>query len=176
MSTWLSTLPSEYLVSSRVAASSTASLMAMPSEPGELGSCSRISIQRAWLTSCLISSIGKSGARSCGPIGWPVPGCSTGGAGVLRSAWMLYHFDGMSFSSRRNLVRVVSLALAAIPASLLGRRGRLRYHRVFGRSRADEHRLKEAPVHALDVRETDGAHQLRDARGRDRQIARLQHC
>src|SRR2546425_6612651 len=41
MSTWLSTLPSEYLVSSRVAASSTASLIAMPSEPGELGSCSR---------------------------------------------------------------------------------------------------------------------------------------
>src|SRR5213593_1979373 len=41
MSTWLSTLPSEYFVSSRVAASSTASLMAMPSEPGELGSCSR---------------------------------------------------------------------------------------------------------------------------------------
>jgi hypothetical protein len=42
ISTWLSTLPSEYLVSSRVAASSTASLIAMPSEPGELGSCSRI--------------------------------------------------------------------------------------------------------------------------------------
>ena len=37
ISTWLSTLPSEYLVSSRVAASSTASLMAMPSEPGEFG-------------------------------------------------------------------------------------------------------------------------------------------
>src|SRR5437867_2542074 len=41
INTWLSTLPSEYFVSSRVAASSTASLMAMPSEPGELGSCSR---------------------------------------------------------------------------------------------------------------------------------------
>ena len=37
ISTWLSTLPSEYFVSSRVAASSTASLMAMPSEPGEFG-------------------------------------------------------------------------------------------------------------------------------------------
>ena len=40
MSTWLSTLPSEYLVSSRMAASSTASLMAMPRLPGESGSCS----------------------------------------------------------------------------------------------------------------------------------------
>src|SRR6267142_1048956 len=38
MSTWLSTLPSEYLVSSRVAASSTASLIAMPRLPGEPGS------------------------------------------------------------------------------------------------------------------------------------------
>ena len=35
--TWLSTEPSEYLVSSRVAASSTASEIAMPSEPGESG-------------------------------------------------------------------------------------------------------------------------------------------
>ena len=36
--TWFSTLPSEYFVSSRVAASSTASLMAMPRLPGEFGS------------------------------------------------------------------------------------------------------------------------------------------
>ena len=36
-STWLSTEPSAYFVSSRVAASSTASLMAMPSEPGLSG-------------------------------------------------------------------------------------------------------------------------------------------
>src|SRR5262249_51917800 len=79
---------------------------------------SGISIQRSWLTSCLISSIGNNGARSCGPIGLPVPGCSTGGAGDLKSAWMLYHFDGMSFSSRRNFVRFLSVALAAIPALL----------------------------------------------------------
>src|SRR5438105_1586787 len=86
---------------------------------------SGISIQRARLTSCLISSIGKSGARSCGPIGWPVPGCRTGGAGDLKSAWMLYHFVGMSFSSRRNFVRVLSVALAAMPASLMSRCGGL---------------------------------------------------
>ena len=34
------------------------------------------------LTSWRISAIGKSGARSAGPIGCPVPGCSTGGGGV----------------------------------------------------------------------------------------------
>ena len=42
MSTWLRTLPSEYAVSSRCAASSTASEMAMPRLPGESGSPSRI--------------------------------------------------------------------------------------------------------------------------------------
>src|SRR5437773_767635 len=78
---------------------------------------SGIGIQRSRLTSCLISSIGKSGARSCGPMGCFVQGCSTGGAGVLRSAWMLYHFDGMSFSSRRNFVRFLSVVLAAMPTS-----------------------------------------------------------
>src|SRR5437879_3575985 len=46
-----------------------------------------------------------------------VPGCSTGGAGGLRSRWMLYHFDGMSFSSRRNFVRFLSVVLAAMPTS-----------------------------------------------------------
>ena len=40
-STWLRTLPSEYFVSSRPPASSTASLMAMPRLPGESGSSAR---------------------------------------------------------------------------------------------------------------------------------------
>jgi hypothetical protein len=44
MHTWLSTEPSEYLVSSCVAASSTASEIAMPSEPFERGSFSRIDL------------------------------------------------------------------------------------------------------------------------------------
>ena len=39
--TWLSTEPRAYLVSSRVAASSTASLMAMPSDPLESGVAAR---------------------------------------------------------------------------------------------------------------------------------------
>src|SRR5262245_29907147 len=83
---------------------------------------SGISIQRWRLTSCLISSMGKSGARSWGPMGWPVPGWSTGGAGVLRSAWTLYHRVGTSFSSRRILTRVLSDALPAMAASLAKRR------------------------------------------------------
>ena len=53
-----------------------------------------------------------------------VAGCSTGGAGVLRSAWMLYHFDGMSFSSRRNFVRFLSVVLAAMPTSFEASRRR----------------------------------------------------
>ena len=41
-STWLSTLPSAYLVSSLVAATSTASLMAIPRLPVDSGSASRM--------------------------------------------------------------------------------------------------------------------------------------
>ena len=41
-STWLSTEPSAYFVSSRVAASSTASEIAMPSEPLESGLSARM--------------------------------------------------------------------------------------------------------------------------------------
>src|SRR2546426_12551681 len=41
-------------------------------------------------------------------MGLPVPGWSTGGRGDFRSAWMLYHFVGRSFSSRRNFVRFLS--------------------------------------------------------------------
>src|SRR2546427_2508746 len=61
-----------------------------------------------------MSSIGKSGARSWGPIGWPVPGWRGGGSGVLKSAWMLYHLVGMSFSSRTNFVWLSWLDLVAI--------------------------------------------------------------
>ena len=42
ISTWFSTEPSAYLVSSCVAATSTASLIAMPSEPGCCASFARI--------------------------------------------------------------------------------------------------------------------------------------
>ena len=47
---------------------------------------SGIAISGSSLTSCMISSIGKSGARSSGPTGSPVPGCSTGCGGFGMSA------------------------------------------------------------------------------------------
>src|SRR3712207_4224006 len=52
------------------------------------------------LTSCLMSSIGNSGARASGPMGCLVPGCR-GGRGLLgMSATMLYQCSGISFSVR----------------------------------------------------------------------------
>src|SRR6185312_7623428 len=60
---------------------------------------SGMSMYRSAETSCMISSIGNSGARSAGPIGWSVPGCSTGAGGVGRSATMLYQAFGIFDSS-----------------------------------------------------------------------------
>src|SRR5690349_11262421 len=56
------------------------------------------------VTSWAIRSFGNSGARSSGPTGSFVPGCSTGGGGLGRSASRLYHWRGSSDSSRRILV------------------------------------------------------------------------
>src|SRR5580693_8418587 len=55
-----------------------------------------------------MSSIGNSGARSSGPTGWSVPGCSGGGGGAGRSGITLYHWRGISDSSRVILVRSVT--------------------------------------------------------------------
>src|SRR5919202_2017806 len=74
---------------------------------------SGISTSGSSLTSWRISSIGKSGARSSGPTGSPVPGCSTGCAGVGMSARTLYQRRGSCDSSSRNFV--------CIPTSLRGR-------------------------------------------------------
>src|SRR5713226_2944004 len=52
----------------------------------------------------MISAIGKSGARSSGPTGSPVPGCSTGCGALGMSARTLYQRRGISDSSSRNLV------------------------------------------------------------------------
>src|SRR4051812_7009866 len=49
----------------------------------------------------MIRAIGNSGARSAGPIGWPVAGCSGGGSGAGRSAWMLYQAVGIRSSGSR---------------------------------------------------------------------------
>ena len=59
-----------------------------------------ISISRSWLTSCMIRPIGNSGARSSGPSGFSVPGCSGGAIGLGRSAAMLYQARGMRFCGR----------------------------------------------------------------------------
>src|SRR5262245_25791729 len=59
----------------------------------------------------MISAIGKSGARSAGPTGWPVPGCRTGGGGVGRSEAMLYQVVGIWSSASRYLT--VSIAGAS---------------------------------------------------------------
>src|SRR6266446_8754501 len=81
-----------------------------------------------------MSAIGKSGARSWGPMGCPVPGCMTGGAGVSKSAWMLYHLVGRSFSLRRTFV---SASLCAMWVSLKepcpGSARRQRAHNTQGR-------------------------------------------
>src|SRR4051812_5607827 len=59
---------------------------------------SGMSTHRSVETSWRMSAIGKSGARSSGPIGWPVPGCSGGCAGLGMSAAMLYQRRGSSGS------------------------------------------------------------------------------
>src|SRR5260370_15222973 len=62
------------------------------------------------VTSWRISSIGNSGARSSGPTGCCVPGCSGGGGGAGRSGMTLYHWRGISDSSSVILVRSVTTA------------------------------------------------------------------
>ncbi len=46
--------------------------------------------------------MGNSGARSSGPIGWPVPGCSGGCGRGGASARMSYQLGGISLSDRQN--------------------------------------------------------------------------
>src|SRR3954454_357260 len=65
-------------------------------------------MSRSVLTSCMISAMGKSGARSSGPMGFSVPGCSGGAIGVGRSARMLYQARGMRLCGR--LYWMVSMA------------------------------------------------------------------
>ena len=49
---------------------------------------------RSFETSCMMRSIGNSGARSSGPIGSWVAGCSGGGGGSGRSGMTLYQEVG----------------------------------------------------------------------------------
>src|ERR1019366_8996836 len=81
---------------------------------------SGISIWRSVLTSWPIRAIGKSGARSAGPIGWPVPGWRTAAGGIGRSATMLYQARGIWSSESRNLVCRSSPRGSLISVVLLG--------------------------------------------------------
>src|SRR5215213_5547372 len=69
-----------------------------------------MSIHSSVLTSCMISDSGNSGARSAGPTGSLVPGCS-GGSGCMPAfaidGMMLNHAVGISSCDRSN--RVCSL-------------------------------------------------------------------
>src|SRR6187399_1834978 len=78
-------------------------------------------ISRSVETSCPMIAIGKSGARSSGPTGCPVPGCNTGGGGSGRSAAMLYQASGSRLSSRTYFTwsdMTLSLLSDGGPASL----------------------------------------------------------
>src|SRR5215208_4692773 len=59
-----------------------------------------------------MTAIGKRGAKSSGPIGWCVPGWSTGGGGCGRSAAKLYQEVGIASSGKRK--RVVSSITALL--------------------------------------------------------------
>ena len=65
---------------------------------------SGMSIQRWVETSCSIRFMGKTGARSSGPTGLPVPGCSGGLIGVGMSDKILYHCLGISLSCRTTFI------------------------------------------------------------------------
>src|SRR5918999_3598428 len=85
---------------------------------------SGIAISASSLTSWRISSIGKSGARSSGPTGSPVPGCSTGCGGVGMSARMLYQRRGSSDSESRNFVCsdftcAITTSIAPVPRRVI---------------------------------------------------------
>src|SRR3982751_6380847 len=73
-----------------------------------------MSTYRSVVTSCWISAIGNSGARSSGPTGCRVPGCSTGGGGAGRSGMRLYQRRGISDSESRDLVVVGSTVMSLI--------------------------------------------------------------
>src|ERR1035437_6593598 len=74
-----------------------------------LRTSSGMGISRWALISCSMSAIGNSGARSCGPMGCLVPGCSTGAGGVFTSARMLYQKRGICSSLSKYLVVIAHL-------------------------------------------------------------------
>src|SRR4051794_36975336 len=72
-----------------------------------------MSTYRSPVTSCAMSSSGNSGARSAGPTGCIVPGCSGGGGGLGRAGTTLYHCVGTCDSS--SMILCCSSAMASPP-------------------------------------------------------------
>src|SRR5581483_7797502 len=101
---------------------------------------SGIGISGSSLTSWRISAIGKSGARSSGPTGCPVPGCRIGCIGFGMSARTLYQRLGRSDSASRNFV-------CSTLRSIVGRNERIC---VF-RQRARFGTLRAVPVQPATV-------------------------
>src|ERR1700746_481191 len=69
------------------------------------------STPRSVETSCMMTAIGKRGARSPGPIGCPVPGCNTAGGGDGRSDATLYQALGIFSSPSTYFFVVVMVSL-----------------------------------------------------------------
>src|SRR5205085_12429152 len=69
-----------------------------------------MAIRSAVDTSCAISAIGNSGARSAGPIGCFVPGCNGGDGGFGIDGTTLNHAVGIWLSRSVNLVARVGIA------------------------------------------------------------------
>src|SRR4051794_7957460 len=105
-----------------------------------------MSTYRSPVTSWAMSSSGNSGARSAGPTGCSVPGCSGGGGGVGRSGTTLYHRVGSCDSSSRILC---CRSAMASPSGLARASAAQRSPRVaWSRGRVDET--------AADPRRADG--------------------
>ena len=111
---------------------------------------SGIAISGSSLTSWRISSIGKSGARSSGPTGCPVPGCRIGSIGFGMSARTLYQCRGSADSSSRNFVCAIGAEHSASAApdaprfAVAGRR-RVGTMRLCARSSAPESWRRRSP-------------------------------
>src|SRR6186997_228178 len=123
------------------------------------------------LTSWRMSSIGKSGARSSGPTGSPVPGCSTGCGGLGMSARMLYQRLGSSDSASRYFVCSMAPSLRLGLRSLQGLGHGLRACRGVGFQlelralhfeRDDVAEEQALDLDRVDVRDRDGAQDLFD--------------
>src|SRR5437764_3508861 len=117
---------------------------------------SGIAISGSSLTSWRIKAIGKSGARSSGPTGSPVPGCSTGCGGFGMSATTLYQRRGSCDSASRNFVcstppTLIGAALCWQGRSAFGLRRDPIERLLDGRPPLVRHQLSPPAPHAPEV-------------------------